>query len=175
MNKTGLANSTNHTFRVCANDSMDLPNTGCTETWWVYINITTPPTFPPTVNLLAPPNQTNASNGTVNHDFNFSDTDNTTASCTLYYNATSKGSNTSVLNWTQSNITSSATADGLWTWWVNCSEGTNSEGKSEERVITIDTSPPNVTFRSPTPQNVTQNYAWAYINVTINATASNVI
>ncbi|MFH1424082.1 MAG: VCBS repeat-containing protein, partial [archaeon] len=160
LNKTTLANA-NYTFTVYANDSLN--NLGFSFERWVYINSAS--NQPPTVNLTTPINLTNTTDTTPEHGFNFTDPDNTSANCTLYYNGTDKGYNASTDNNTNTYINASSTSDGIYDWWVNCTDGEN-EVKSDMWTITIDTTGPTVTFVEPTPNNETITYNWAYVNVT---------
>jgi hypothetical protein len=67
---------------------------------------------------------------TPNIYFNYTDETAITASCNLYFNASIKGSNSSVLNNTLTNITTSALTNGNYTVNVSCSDGTNTNYSS---------------------------------------------
>ena len=86
----------------------------------------------PTVNINASLDDTQInSNNTNLVDFNFADGGSSTASCTLYFNSTSYGSNSSVLNNTQTAITVDDTmSSGRYDVWVNCTDGLSNEDKS---------------------------------------------
>jgi hypothetical protein len=57
-------------------------------------------------------------------------------------------------------------ADGTYTYRVWVNDSSQNWGVSEMRVITIDTTPPTITFVPPTPNNEVTNDTFAYINVT---------
>ncbi|MBI2668584.1 right-handed parallel beta-helix repeat-containing protein [Candidatus Woesearchaeota archaeon] len=100
----------------------------------------------PVIVLLAPANKTrNTTDDTPSFFFNASDdlTNQPRLNCTLWINDTSSGTiaaygtNNSVLNATKTIILSNATlTDGYYNWWVNCSDGTNSN-ISEPRNLSI--------------------------------------
>jgi len=122
----------------------------------------------PVITLISPVDFFNTSDNAPEHNFSFIDLENNTAECTLYYNSTPYGTNTSAINNTNTNITVNSTiSDGVYKWWINCTDG-DLENKSAERTITIDTVPPTISYEDPTPNNETFNYTWAYINVSSN-------
>ncbi|MFA5797617.1 MAG: Ig-like domain-containing protein [Candidatus Woesearchaeota archaeon] len=99
-----------------------------------------------TITSLTP--NTPANNAFTNDttpDFNFTVIGNeTTTNCTLFINATARGTNASVLNNTPTILTANATlAQGVYTWYVNCTDpaATNS---SVSRTLTVDTTAPTV-------------------------------
>ncbi|MFA5797615.1 MAG: PGF-pre-PGF domain-containing protein [Candidatus Woesearchaeota archaeon] len=98
-----------------------------------------------TIDTLTP--NTPANNAFTNDttpDFNFTVIGNeTTTNCTLFINATARGTNASVLNNTPTILTANASlAEGVYTWYVNCTDpaATNS---SVSRTLTVDTTAPS--------------------------------
>ena len=129
----------------------------------------------PTIFLVSPANETTTSDNTPDNVFYFTDPENLTASCTLYYNGTSKASNSAVPNNTQTTLTASLTANGIYSWYVTCNDGVGS-GTSLPYTITInappDTTPPVITIVPPTDSNLSVLRNWFYVNITLNEQGS---
>jgi len=106
---------------------------------------------PPVVTLDAPVDYYNTSNNAT--DFSFiavSETDLTGINCTLYLNDTYPyGENASVLNATLTAITADPEIpDGIYNWYVNCTDSNGEAQSDETRTITIDTIPPEMLLGS---------------------------
>ncbi|MHA2339093.1 MAG: outer membrane protein assembly factor BamB family protein [Candidatus Hodarchaeales archaeon] len=87
--------------------------------------------FPPDVFLISPENNTNMIYTPGEFTFNFID-DNSTASCTLYINNTSSGTDTNVSNYTNTIIYSNQTLtdNSFYNWYVNCIDLDSEVGQS---------------------------------------------
>lgn len=94
--------------------------------------------------------------------------------CTLLINDTGYGVNNTVVNNTETNITTnSSLSDGLYTWGMNCTTNDSINIETYTRLFWVDTQPPNVTLVDPTP-NATETIEATnrdYI-ITVNATYS---
>ena len=99
-------------------------------------------TTEPTVNMIN--SSFNTTNTQPNIYFNFTDFISSTANCTLYFNDSSAGTNATTANNTNTNITASTLGEGIYTVYVNCTDGAGNTGKSGEITVTIDTTPPTV-------------------------------
>lgn len=122
------------------------------------------------VNLTSPDNNITTNQSQQTHNFTVSGT-NSTYSCTLYYNGTAYGANSSVLNNTITSITANASvSSGVYTWNVTCTAGLVSNTSS--RIITIDTVSPLVSIILPVSGQYlnTKNIA---VNLTVNETNLN--
>jgi hypothetical protein len=75
--------------------------------------------------------------------------------CELLINGTGYGKNSSVLNSTETSITSNSSfSDGLYRWGVNCTTNDSVNYESFNRSFFVDTeSPSTVEFVSPSPDN----------------------
>ena len=100
------------------------------------INITLQDTALPTVNILN--SSFNTTSTTPSISFNFSDAWSGDASCSLYFNGSSKANNASVINDTLTVLVSSAlTSLGRYEVYVNCTDASNNIGKSSTINITL--------------------------------------
>ncbi|NOQ37736.1 hypothetical protein GQ472_02500, partial [archaeon] len=121
------------------NSNLDWGNNNKTFT----VNATADETLPH-IYLESPTNNTqNTTDNTPDFTFNVTDETASTLDCTLWLDngtAIAYDSNTSVLNATTTTLTANATLtnDDYW-WWVNCSDGTNTN-ISEKRNISINVS-----------------------------------
>ena len=88
--------------------------------------------------LTSPENATYSSSATPNFVFDFTSDYNATFNCTLYVDDTNNGTNSSVLN-TSTTIMGNISIDGLYPWYVNCTDS-NGTNQSEIRYIIIDNS-----------------------------------
>ncbi len=157
--------------------------------WWVncsdsyntnisekrVINISVPDSTPPNINLVSPaPDIKETSDNTP--EFSFTPTDNKAdiLSCELWLNATGTvqgyGVDESVNNDTTGVITANTTlANQNYTWWINCSDGTNTNISLKRDIeIYVDSQPPIVTLDMPTYRNSTVNFS--SVNFTCSAT-----
>jgi hypothetical protein len=95
-----------------------------------------------------------------------------TANCTLWVEMGNYGSVIAAAN-TTTNITpiGGLAGDGLYGWFVNCTNGTsyNYSGLFD---FTLDTAAPGMTYLTPTPDNETLDWDGFYVNVSVNETAS---
>ena len=107
-------------------------------------------------------------NNTTNFGFNATDGLSSNFSCRLYLNATAYGTNSTVLNNTPTNITSSQIPDGSYSWYINCSDLAGNIGLSAARNITIITDSLNVTLHNPLngtySKNTSYNFNWTAEN-----------
>lgn len=110
----------------------------------------------PFVHLESPPNNTvNRTDTAPQFHFNASDGFNSTLTCTLWLNETSarrlsNTTNSSVKNTTSTRLNSSTSLNGDYTWWVNCSDGINSNISEQHNIqVILDTLPPVITINSP--------------------------
>ncbi len=121
------------------------------------------------ITLNSPPNQTATTDTTPDSNFTAVSDTNTTFSCELFIDDTGYGANDSVSNNTATIITAnSSLSDGSYNWYINCTD-VNGTSKSEERVITIDTTNPALNFVPPTePNNTAIDRNWTEANITID-------
>jgi len=134
------------------------------ELYNVTINYNLLDNTSPTINLESPQNNTlNQTDKTPDFVFNATDETASTLSCSLWMNKTSggtaeiKATNSSVNNGTSTTITpASSLADNEYLWWIECSDGTNTN-VSETRAINIsvgDTQLPTIELVTPTNNTV---------------------
>lgn len=109
----------------------------------LYFNVTYTdvPVMPPVVTITAPANNTQTTDNTPTITFTSEDPDNTTSSCTLYFNGVNESFNATVFNGTKTNLTTSPLADNNYTYRVDCFDGM-AIGSSPEYSMLIDTTPP---------------------------------
>ena len=171
FNKTGLYNIT-----TIYTESQNY--TKSYETWWVNVTAV-PDLIAPSIFLESPSNNTlNTTDNTPDFIFNATDETASTLDCTLWLDngtAIAYGNNASVLNATSTTITAnSSLADDDYNWWVNCSDGVNTN-VSEVRNISIQISvnnPPD----NPSPTLVSvdgTNQTLADLNCSATITDSN--
>jgi len=131
----------NHSWRIdCAKGNIEVASSART------INIDT---GAPTVSLLN--SSFNTTDNTTSIAFNYTDSVSSTADCSLYFNDASVANNASVINKTNTVLTSTAQSDGSYSVYVNCTDGTSHIGKSSTTIsVKIDTTGPTVTINSPT-------------------------
>ena len=146
---------------------------------YVYFTVnTTPDTEPPTI-IFVSPTPENDSIININWVYvNASVTDNVAVdTCLLEWNGINEsmqmeGSGNSVICY----INKTELADGIYSFKVYANDTAGNIGESEERIITIDTTPPSLTFVPPTPENNSiVNVNFVYVNVTSSEALNNAI
>ncbi len=147
-------------------------NKGTSETWYLNISV-----HPPVTTLIYPPDNYSSSSSSVT--FNCSATDDAgLVNITLYiWNATGTYyTNTTTISGTSNSTTwtTTLTPDGTYTW--NCLaydvDGLG-DWADADRTLTVDTTPPTITFVPPTPANAsTISQAWVFINITASENLS---
>jgi len=129
----------------------------------------------PSVVLISPENNTNTTDNTPTFVYNISDSDSgqTLTSIVYVQNATgiyAVGSNTTTSPASNLQISKESNltlVDGTYTWWVNVSDGYNTN-KSEVRTLTIDTTSPVIEYGSGTiADNANISQSWIFVNVSI--------
>ncbi|MFC1723486.1 beta strand repeat-containing protein, partial [Nanoarchaeota archaeon] len=138
------------TFNVTVSYPETQNFSGSNETHWITVRDTTPPV----VALEGPVNDTNLS--VQSQDFTFSFTDNyySNANCTLYIDDAPIVSNASTAAGISTDLTDASIAEGVHSWFVNCTEGSGNEDKSEERALTVDLTAPNITLVRPVQDDI---------------------
>ncbi len=140
-------------------DCFDGSNTNSSETR--IINISLGDTQSPIVSLISPINNTiNTTSNTPEFVFNVTDDKASLLSCNLWMNSSSLGgptqfgSSSTTVNTTDSIIANNSLDNNLYTWWIDCFDGSNSN-VSENRTLEIfvDTQAPNITLLLPTNNN----------------------
>jgi len=98
----------------------------------------------------------------------------TAVSCELLINGTGYGVNSSVVNNTETDITSnSSLSDGLYTWAMNCTTDDSHNIETYTRLFWVDTALPTVTLVDPTPNSSEIIEATnSDYRITVNATYS---
>jgi len=126
------------------------------------INISVPDLISPTISLVSPENNiVNTTNNTPDFSFIPSDNKAEVLSCELWLNSTvsgtpqSYGINPSINNGSLATITAnSSLANQNYTWWVNCSEGSNTKASEKRNIkIHVDVNSPSVNLKIPTNNN----------------------
>ncbi len=137
-----------HEWSVTCWDNANNINTS--DTWNFTIKT------PPTINVLAPNNNTWTNNLTVtfryipSHSVGIS-------SCELIFNGVVNQTDTSVSNGVENNFTIANIAEGYYEWWINCTSTSNVEAESEHRILYVDRSPPNITVYHPLNNTIVNN------------------
>ncbi|MEM4245015.1 MAG: DUF2341 domain-containing protein, partial [Candidatus Nanoarchaeia archaeon] len=133
-------------------------------------------TTPPTINLEEPTN--NAYNDTTNmidFTYNVSD-DGALANCSLIINDEINMTDTTMTKDTAGQNFTLNLNNGEYNWSINCTDNSNNIGASETRNITIDITPPDISFVDPTPQDAeTINTSSVTINVSVSENVSECI
>lgn len=166
----GVNNGFNNSVYNNTNSSITANTTLLDGNHTVYINITdlagnsvvtqeiniTVDANGPTINILRPRIHNWTNNNTPLVMFNISDTISPPGNCTLSVNGTMYGTNDTVWNWTNTNITINATLldAANYSLTVNCTDGYGNKGTST-RQFHIDTQPPII--------NVTELYLTSLI------------
>ena len=126
----------------------------------------------PVVYSMTPANDTWTGDPTLDITFNATDETSATLDCTMYIavkaSTISSAHNASVWNNTVTPMASNYTftKNVNYTWWVNCTDGSN-ENKSEVRIIKVDLMDPIIQWVNATPDPVVQENV---INLTANIT-----
>ncbi|MFA5246874.1 MAG: ice-binding family protein [Candidatus Micrarchaeia archaeon] len=104
----------------------------------------------PVVTSVSPAANAWNTNVTPAFTFNYTDASSATASCTLFVAGVPRGTNSSVINKTNTIITSnSSLSQGSNSWNVNCTDLSGNSGVSVSRAVNIDTGTPIVSSVSP--------------------------
>ena len=111
---------------------------------------------PPSTVLIEPVYNYNTNDLTPDFSYNYTDADTDTGTCELFINDSGYGINTSVTSGTIDVLTAntSLSIDGSYLWYVNCSDGTDTN-KSEVRLFILDTADPIITWVNPQDDNST--------------------
>ncbi len=169
VNKTGLGDG-NYSYRVFANDSLN--NTAASATRHVNLD-----TVRPVLTFQSP----TPANGTYSVNFvyvNMSVNDtNAVDVCTLEWNGinesmTKSGTGTNIFCFV--NKTSLSNANYTYRVFANDSAGNLNVSATRHANIATDSTPPTISFVSPTPVNGTYSVNYVYVNVTATD-ASNII
>jgi large repetitive protein len=141
---------------TCIDDAL---HSNTSATWTV--NITEAPSI-----LLNTSNNSKYNQSSIN--LSYTPSDNTNLSiCRLYLNgALNQSNSTAILNNQLNNFTINGIADGIYDWYVNCSDYFGISNQSQTRRIYIDHSPPQMNISYPAGSDV---YA---SNVTFNFTVT---
>ncbi|MBW2977316.1 right-handed parallel beta-helix repeat-containing protein [Candidatus Woesearchaeota archaeon] len=122
----------------------------------------------PQVSLTSPGNDTWATSDQPDFVFTPTSQINTTLSCELFINDTSRGTNTTSANGTATTITAStALADGSYVWYINCTDF-DSTVQSQIWTLKVDEAAPTVTPSSPTDNEYTNNNTVTYTPSDVN-------
>ncbi len=137
----------------------------------LIINVTYTPNQAPNVTM----NSTSYDTTDTTPDVNFTATDdsNQTFSCTVYFNGTAYGTNSSVQNNTLTNLESNTSlSDSTYTVYVNCTDTDSSQktGQSSSIDIGVDTTSPTISYNPTTTQEGNYSQNWIFINVTASDT-----
>jgi uncharacterized membrane protein len=102
------------------------------------------------IEIISPENGTLTNNTFQDFSFNVSGSQ-SEYSCSLTVNGTQRGQNSSVSNATITSIApESPLDDGIYVWHINCTS-TDSSNTSIQNIISIDSTPPQVSINSPLP------------------------
>ncbi|MGV8085716.1 MAG: hypothetical protein ACP5N9_05695, partial [Candidatus Bilamarchaeum sp.] len=104
-----------HDIYLRVNDSAG--NVGFSSTINFTIDMTAP-----TVNLMAPTNNTYTSNNSLDYFFNATDNVHSTMNCTLMPDGGTSYSNSSTLNNTATNISVTGVSEGTHSWFILCTD-----------------------------------------------------
>ena len=105
--------------------------------------ITIVDTRAPAVSLVSPVDYYNSSDGTPDFTFSVTDAADSSLNCVLYLNDTNKGDNAATPTGQSVTITSSSLSNGLYNWYINCTDDSGNKGKSAVRTIRIDITIPS--------------------------------
>ena len=143
----------------------DLNNAGSSGTYNFTVDTTAP-----VVTLNAPANLTNTTSNTT--IFNFTATDNIAPAmnCSLYINGVLNISNTTTLNSTATNFTLAGMPNGIFNWYISCTDPSTNTGASGVYVLTVDSTAPVLTINAPANNTNTSN-----TNPTFNWTAADAL
>jgi len=117
-----------------------IPNDNIKNGTMVNSSTLTISNWPANITITNPTNNSVQKTNTPTITFESDDIDYDTLSCTLYFNGAAYGTNGSVnVNVTTSIAASSTVSDGVWYFWIGCSDGTTTS-VSQNMSLTIDTS-----------------------------------
>ncbi|MFA5173738.1 MAG: right-handed parallel beta-helix repeat-containing protein [Candidatus Pacearchaeota archaeon] len=124
--------------------------------------------IPQVITLLSPENNTNITG--QDYSFNFSVTDETSNlfKCYLYIDDILYGSNESVLDSIETNISASGISGGNHQWYISCLDESNWDQSSEIR--TIQNLIPSVVYNSPENNSYVNNANSVLLNLTLSDT-----
>jgi len=133
INVSGLSDGL-YSYKVYANDTSN--NWNVSEIRYVTVN-TTPPNFPPVVNLISPLNNTIFHNQqNVNFSYIATDDNDLSFLCTIFLDSIANQSQITQNN-TITNFTINGIAKGIHSWHVECIDSSNLTGISETWLFTI--------------------------------------
>ncbi|NOZ81527.1 MAG: DUF4861 domain-containing protein, partial [DPANN group archaeon] len=144
---SGINDGTHHWNITCLDNAS---NSGTSPTRNFTINV------PPTVTLENPGNGSYQNSSTVIFTYTPTDGENLT-SCNLIFDQTINLTNTTITNGGMNNFTLGGIDEGKHSWTVNCTDPANNVGTATARVLTVDTTRPNVTLIDPPDGNVTNS------------------
>jgi hypothetical protein len=110
----------------------------------VYCSYTVADTTAPVVNIMN--SSFSTTDTTPDIYFNYTDAVSATADCDLYFNASNKASNTSVLNNTKTFLTSSTLSAGSYTTYVGCADSSSNVGNSTSITVNITAAADSCTY-----------------------------
>ncbi|MBW3015441.1 hypothetical protein KY330_03400 [Candidatus Woesearchaeota archaeon] len=137
-----------YTITIVANDSAG--NTNDTQT----SSFNAGDSLVPVVTLVSPVNDTNSTNPSQSFTFNVTDNYYSTTSCVLYIDSVDSGTNSSVLNATDTIILNNTVPEQFNYWYVQCTDGASNVGTSETRILRIDYSAPTITIERPSQDSI---------------------
>jgi len=149
----------------CWEANIGIVNTSETRT--LLVDLTAP-----TIYLESPGNNTWAGNSTPSVQFNVSDA--STLTCTLYFNSTAYNTSAVSRSTSTSLTVNTSLSEGVWNWWVNCTDSAGWENKSIVRVLKVDSTNPNIDFASNSDTAGVYSRNWTFINITFNDAGSGV-
>ncbi|MFH0737175.1 MAG: right-handed parallel beta-helix repeat-containing protein, partial [Candidatus Micrarchaeota archaeon] len=166
-NASGTYDITAQTLINASADTLTFPATDIVSdilSFSVIATIASPPNL-----IFADPTPGNATAWARNWAFINITSDRTLHAALLEWNGTNESmGNSSATNWFKNKT---GIVDGVYTYKVYGNNSVGNWGISETRTITIDTTPPNITFVDPTLGNGSaRDLDWAYINITSDET-----
>ena len=100
------------------------------------------------IQLTSPADAYNTTNNAIPFVFNVTSSSNATdINCSVYLNNSLYGYNESVLNFTSTTIIPTPIPDGVYSWYVNCTDS-DETNQSSSRALTIDTTAPTFSNNS---------------------------
>lgn len=186
MNNTAgiiVANGTNQQwYSFNASNGLHEWNVSCRDALYTVNSTTryfTVDTNAPVVRIIDQ-NNTNTTSTTPTVTFNATDALSANFTCDLYIvgSAASKGTNSSILNYTNppttnATINMSNTAEGAYTYYINCTDYAGNTGQSKKMNITIDTTAPVLQIRAPANNTNLTTATATYVNLTVGVTEPN--
>ncbi|MFC1742153.1 DNRLRE domain-containing protein, partial [Nanoarchaeota archaeon] len=124
---------------------------------------------PPEIDLNFPPDNENTTSTSINFNWTATDTIDPSLTCNLTINGVVNASDIAAASGAFTNYTVSGLSDGTYSWNITCWDDTGNTNTSETRTFTVDTTPPEIEFVPPTPNNGTYNTDQT-INITANDT-----